>query len=722
MRSKTVKNVPVIMQMETVECGAAALSMLLAYYGKWVSLEQLRTDCGVSRDGSNARNIVLAARNYGMDAHGWRADIDSLEKMAPAIIHWNFNHFVVFKGFNKGMAFINDPSFGSMAVPMRDFSRSYTGIAITAEPGPDFKPSGHKTSIFHYIKENIKGVSDAFVFTLVMGILMAFVGMLYPLFSQVFLDGIITGKNDEWSTAFFLAMGGLVLFHFLLALLDNVYGRRFAGSMSLKGNARFLWHALNLPIEFYSQRYVGDIVQRQSLNETITTTLVMVLAPYAVNVLLLILYVFLMANYSILLTIMGLLVVALNMSVVVKERELRNNLSRAQEQSEGRFYGITMSCIDNIESIKAAGAERSFFEFWVGNFARRHNQGVAMQKRPFLPYVFGHLANSLVLILGAALILNGEFSIGMLMAFQGFMSEFMKPAMGLMTGSTTVIELRSQMERIDDVLAYPLQKRNEPMPIGDDEAMPDQMKLRGELELRNVTFGYTPTADPLITDFSLKLQPGRSVAIVGASGCGKSTVAKLVSGLYSPWSGQILFDGRDISEITHDEFVNSVAVIDQNVVLFNDTISENLKMWDHSVEDFTMTMACIDAGIRDDIISRPRGFNTKLVRGGGNFSGGQRQRMEIATALAREPVILVLDEATSALDTVMEREVMQSIRQCGASIIVIAHRLSTVRDCDEIIVMDKGHIVQRGTHDELIAQEGHYRQLMNCDDDSWLTE
>ena len=260
MRSKTVKNVPVIMQMETVECGAAALSMLLAYYGKWVSLEQLRTDCGVSRDGSNARNIVLAARNYGMDAHGWRADIDSLEKMAPAIIHWNFNHFVVFKGFNKGMAFINDPSFGSMAVPMRDFSRSYTGIAITAEPGPDFKPSGHKTSIFHYIKENIKGVSDAFVFTLVMGILMAFVGMLYPLFSQVFLDGIITGKNDEWSTAFFLAMGGLVLFHFLLALLDNVYGRRFAGSMSLKGNARFLWHALNLPIEFYSQRYVGDIV------------------------------------------------------------------------------------------------------------------------------------------------------------------------------------------------------------------------------------------------------------------------------------------------------------------------------------------------------------------------------------------------------------------------------------------------------------------------------
>ena len=274
------------------------------------------------------------------------------------------------------------------------------------------------------------------------------------------------------------------------------------------------------------------------------------------------------------------------------------------------------------------------------------------------------------------------------------------------------------MERIDDMLAYPVQ--NKDVDIQNPSAKKEEVrqKLGGQLELRNVTFGYNPTAAPLITDFNLSLKPGSSVAIVGASGCGKSTIAKLVSGLYSPWSGQILFDGRDIADISHEEFVSSVAVIDQNVVLFNDTIAENLKMWDHSIEDFTMTMACIDAGIRDDIVSRPRGFNTRLVRGGGNFSGGQRQRMEIATALAREPVILVLDEATSALDTAMEREVMQSIRQCGASIIVIAHRLSTVRDCDEIIVMDKGRIVQRGTHDELIAQEGHYRQLMEYSEEA----
>ena len=706
MSRNDVKKVPVVMQMETVECGAAALSMLLAYHGKWLSIEQLRTDCGVSRDGSNARNIVLAARHHGMDAHGWQADIAHLPSLAPAIIHWNHNHFVVFKGFHRGMAFINDPAIGSMAVSMKEFQRSYSGVAITAAPGDDFKPQGHQTSILHYVRENIRGAKDAFIFTLLMGILMSFAGMVYPLFSQVFLDSIITGKNDEWTVPFFVGIACLVVFNFLLALLDNVYGRRFAGSMSLKGNTRFLWHALNLPIEFFTQRYVGDIVQRQSLNEHITTTLVRILAPYAVNVALLLVYIVVMAQYSVLLTIVGISVVALNIYTVAAERELRTNLARALEQSEGKFYGITMSCVDNIESIKAAGAERGFFEFWAGTFARRNNQEVAFQKRPFWPFVFGHFANSFILILGAALILNGQFSIGMLMAFQGFMAEFMKPAMGLMQGSTTVLEMRSQMERIDDVMAYPAEQ------TGKGENPTHNAKLGGMIEMKNVTFGYSLSADPLIRDFSMALHPGKSVAIVGASGCGKSTIAKLLTGLYQPWSGEILFDGRNSRDISRDEFVNSVACIDQNVVLFDDTIAENIKMWDHSIEDFTMTMACIDAGIRDDIISRPRGFNTRLVKGGGNFSGGQRQRFEIATALAREPVILILDEATSALDTVMESEVMQSIRQCGASTIVIAHRLSTIRDCDEIIVMDKGRIVQRGSHDELMAQGGRYEELI----------
>ena len=703
--------VPVIMQMETAECGAASLAMILAYYGKWLSLEQLRTDCGVSRDGSNARNLAIAARSYGLKAQGWKAEPKDLPSMAPAIIHWNFNHFVVFKGFKDGNAFINDPAVGSIIVPMEEFLRSFTGVAISATPGPDFKPEGHQTSILHYIRENISGATDAFLFTLVTCVMTAFVGLAIPVFSQVFLDDIMTGRSNEWITPFFLSMTALVVFNFLLQLLCNVYGRRFSGSLSLKACTRFLWHVLNLPIEFFGQRYIGDICQRQTLNETITTTLIQVLAPYTVNVFLLLFYVAIMANYSVLLTVVGLLVVALNLYVTFYEASLRNNLSRALQQSEGRFHGITMSCIDNIESIKAAGAERSFFEFWAGVFTRQNNREVIFQKRNFIPFVFSHVANCSVLLLGALLILEGKFSIGMLMAFQGFMSEFMKPAMGLMTGSTSVIEMRSQMERIDDVLAYPVD--HSPLPPSDEPAPAFSAgKLFGQVQFKNVTFGYNHTSEPLLKDFSLELQPGQSVAIVGPSGCGKSTVVKLVAGLYKPWSGEILFDGRPIDTIPRDEFVNSVSVIEQNVVLFDDTISENIKMWDRSIEDFTITMACNDAGIRDDIISRPRGFNTKLVRGGQNFSGGQRQRMEIATSLAREPVILILDEATSALDAVTEREVMNRISNIGMTRIVIAHRLSTVRDCDEILVMDKGRVVQRGTHDELMQQDGLYRQLM----------
>lgn len=708
---KKVAKVPVVVQMETVECGAAALSMLLAYHGKWLSLEQLRTDCGVTRDGSNARNMVLAARQYGLDAHGWKADIEHLEPLAPAIIHWNFNHFVVFKGFHKGLAYLNDPAVGSIAVSMDDFSQSYTGIAITATPTPDFKPQGHQTSILHYVKENIRGVGDAFFFTLIMGILYAFSGLVYPFFSQIFLDHIITGRNDDWTLPFFLAFSALVSFHFLLSYTDNVYGRRYAGAMSLKGNTRFLWHTLNLPMEFFTQRYVGDIVQRQSLNENITRTLITILAPYAVNLILILLYISVMLHYSLLLTMVGVVVMSINLYAVYDAHELRNNLARAMEQWEGRFYGITMSCVDNIESIKAAGAERGFFEFWAGSFARCSNHEVAFQKRDFYPFVFQHISHALVLTLGAILILQGEFSIGMLMAFQGFMAEFMKPATGLMEGATTVIELRSQMERIDDVLAYPQEQR-----IAKEKPDEAPGKLGGRLEMKDVSFGYSPTDPPLITHFSLSLEPGRSVAIVGPSGCGKSTVAKLISGLYEPWSGQLLFDGRERKDISREEFVNSVAVIDQHVILFNDTIAENVKMWDHSIEDFTMNMACMDAGIREDIISRPKGFNTRLVKGGSNLSGGQRQRIEIATALAREPVILVLDEATSALDAVKEKEVMEGIRQCGASMVIIAHRLSTVRDCDEIIVMDEGRIVQRGRHEELMKQEGTYRQLMMEED------
>lgn len=708
---KVVK-MPMVMQMESVECGAASLTMILAHYGKWLPLEEVRAACGVARDGSSAKDIVLAARNYGLEAEGYQVTPEALKGMQPAIIHWNFNHFVVFRGFKNGAAYLNDPNAGPVEVPMDDFRKSFTGVALTFAPTDSFKQGGHRTRILSYVKKYLQGACEAFWLTFVFALLAAFVALVIPLFTRTFLDEILSGRNRDWSSTFFLIMGTVALFQFVLALLQARYAKRVAGSLALKGNVKYLNHVLRLPISFFAMRSVGELQQRQHLNETITHSLVEVLAPQIINITLLVLYLALMFSYSIVLTLVGIIAAVINLAVVQYYSTQRINLIHSMEQSTGKYVSATVSCIDNMESIKAAGAETGFFEYWSGLWARKFNmEGNATDqqlKMGLLPILVNGLVNTAILILGALLILRGELSVGMLLAFQGFMSSFLSPVNDIVNASKTIVVMRSQMERIEDVMKFPEDHREE-------EGDMYEGKLGGLVELKNITFGYSTLLPPLIENFNLRIEPGRSVAFVGSSGCGKSTLAKLISGLYKPWSGEILFDGRPIESISSEELTNSVAVIDQNVVLFDDTVAQNIRMWDESIEDFTLMMACNDAQIRDDIVSRPDGFGTKLVRGGQNFSGGQRQRMEIATALAKEPAVLIMDEATSALDPKTEDEVMASIRMMGPTQIIIAHRLSTIRDCDEIIVMDQGKILQRGTHDQLIEQEGLYRDLMRSE-------
>ena len=709
--SKVVK-MPMVMQMESVECGAASLTMILAHYGKWLPLEEVRAACGVSRNGSSAKDIVLAARNYGLEADGYQVTTEALEGMQPAIIHWNFNHFVVFRGFHKGNACLNDPNAGPVEVPMDDFRKSFTGVALTFAPTEAFEPSGHRTRILSYVRKYLRGAGEAFWLTFVFALLAAFVALVIPLFTRTFIDEILSGKNRDWSSTFFLIMGTVALFQFILVLLQARYAKRTAGSLALKGNVKYLNHVLRLPISFFAMRSVGELQQRQHLNETITHSLVEVLAPQIINIALLGLYLALMLSYSVVLTLVGVIAAIVNLAIVQYYSTRRINLIHSMEQSTGKYFSATVSCIDNMESIKAAGAETGFFEYWSGLWAKKFNmEGNATDqqlKMGLLPILVNGLVNTTILILGALLILKGELSVGMLLAFQGFMSSFLSPVNDIVNASKAIVVMRSQMERIEDVMKYPEDHR-------DNEGDMYEGKLGGLVELKNVTFGYSTLLPPLIENFNLRIEPGRSVAIVGSSGCGKSTLAKLISGLYKPWSGEILFDGRPIESISSEELTNSVAVIDQNVVLFDDTVAQNIRMWDESIEDFTLMMACNDAQIRDDIVSRPDGFGTKLVRGGQNFSGGQRQRIEIATALAKEPAVLIMDEATSALDPKTEDEVMAAIRMMGPTQMIIAHRLSTISDCDEILVMDQGKILQRGTHEQLIEQEGLYRDLMRSE-------
>lgn len=704
-----MKKVPMVMQMEAVECGAASLSMILAYYGKWLPLEQVREACSVSRDGCSMKNILLAAKMYGLEPSAYKVSAEDLSGMEPAIIHWNFEHFVVFKGMRKGKAYLNDPGIGPVEIPMDEFRRSFTGVAMTFELTDRFQPSGHPTNILSYIKRNLSGANEAFWLTFIFTLLLAVVTLTLPLLTRVFFDEILSGRNAQWATIFFCLMTALALFNFIVTLWQQRYSKRIAGQLALRGNINYLRHLLRLPMSFFAMRFVGDLQQRQRLNETITHSLVEVLAPQAINVMLLVLYLILMLSYNYVLTLIGVAAALVNLAVVHHYAGQRLNMVRSTQQSMGKYYSATVSCLENIESIKAAGAEEGFFQYWSGLWSRMFNKQremhVQQSEMSLLPTLTSNLLTMAVLLVGAWYILQGDLSVGMLMAFQGFMTAFMAPVEKIVNAGQQLLEMRSQIERVDDVMKYPEDWHA-------DGEHSEAGKLLGELELRDVTFGYNRTQPPLIDHFNLHLRAGESVAFVGSSGCGKSTLAKLISGLYKPWSGEILFDGRPIESISSDELTNSIAVVDQNIVLFDDTLSQNIRMWDQSIEDFAILMACSDAQVHSDIMNRPEGLATKVVRGGKNFSGGQCQRFEIATALAREPMILIMDEATSALDPTTEDQVMKHIREMGITQIVIAHRLSTIRDCDQIIVMDAGHVVQQGTHEQLMQQDGLYRQLM----------
>ncbi len=713
-----VAKVPVIMQMEMLECGAACLSMVMAYYGLWVPLEQVRVACGVSRDGSSARNILLAARNYGMSTDAYRCEPEALRKDMefPCIIHWNFNHFVVLKGFKGKYAFINDPGRGEVKVTMEEFDKAFTGICLLMKPGESFVPEGKPKSTLEFARKRLHGAAPAVILVLFSTVAGYLFGIINPVMTSVFMDRLLTGENKELWIPFLVIMVIIAVLQLTASLVQNVYSLKINGKMSIVGNSTYMWKVLRLPMEFYSQRVSGDILQRQGTNASIAGTLVDVFAPLIINAVMMVFYLVIILRYSVLMTIVGITTISLNLLVSRLISQKRVNITRVQMRDAGKLAATTVSGFQMVETIKASGAENGFFRKWAGYQASVNAQSVKFTKlNSYLgsvPALLTAFANSSVQVLGVWLAMQGKFTLGTIMQFQVYLSSFMSPAMTLISSGQTIQEMRTQMERVEDVMEYP-----EDVHYSDtqqDESV-DYSKLSGNVELKNVTFGYSRLEAPLIQDFCMDLKPGSRVAFVGESGCGKSTLSKLISGLYQPWSGEILFDGKPISEIDRSVFTGSVAVVDQDIVLFEDTIANNIKMWDESIEDFEMILAARDAQLYDDIMKRDGGFYSQLTEGGKDLSGGQRQRLEIARVLAQDPSIIIMDEATSALDAKTEYELVKSVKDRGITCIVIAHRLSTIRDCDEIIVLDHGCVVERGTHEELYKSGGYYAELISND-------
>ncbi|MDO4616097.1 MAG: NHLP family bacteriocin export ABC transporter peptidase/permease/ATPase subunit [Lachnospiraceae bacterium] len=707
--------VPVIMQMEALECGAACLAMIMAYYGKWVSLEQVRRDCGVSRDGSNAKNILLAARSYGLKASGYRYEVEALreEGALPCILFWNFNHFVVLIGFKGDKVYLNDPGRGSVAVSMEEFDQSFTGICLCFEPGETFERGGKPESVWGFALERLKGSVPAIVFTILTSLIAALTGVISPGFSRIFMDRLLTGQNPEWVKPFFLVLTLFTILQLIVSFISTRMSMEINGKMTATGSAGYLWKVLRLPMEFFSQRYAGDIAGRQSSNAEIAGTLVNTFTPLALQAAMLVFYLVVMLRYSIVLSMIGIFSVLFNMLMARTISKRRVNMTRVQLRDAGKLASTTISGLEMIETIKASGAETGFLQRWLGYQAAVNAQTVkfaqANQLFSFLISVISLLTNTAVTMTGVWFIMTGRFTVGMLTAFQGYLGSFLSPAMSFISAGQSVQEMRTQMERIEDVMKYPADVADE-----DEEEVPEDgyRKLRGKLVMKDVSFGYSPLGAPLIEHFDLEVQPGRSVAFVGRSGCGKSTLSRLISGLYQPWSGEILFDGKPIRTINHRVLTGSLAVVDQEITIFEDTIANNIRMWDASIEDFEVIMAARDAQIHEDIMLREDGYQHRLQEGGKDLSGGQRQRLEIARVLAQDPTIVILDEATSALDAKTEAAVVRSITDRGITCIVIAHRLSTIRDCDEIIVLDHGKVMERGTHRELYEKNGMYTKLV----------
>ncbi|MCR5486260.1 MAG: NHLP family bacteriocin export ABC transporter peptidase/permease/ATPase subunit [Lachnospiraceae bacterium] len=711
--------VPVIMQMEALECGAACLTMILAYYDKWIPLEQVRKDCGVSRDGSNAKNVLKAAREYGLSATGYKIEPEALREEGefPCIVHWEFNHFIVLDGFKGDKVYVNDPARGALTMSMEQFDAGFTGICLMFSPGENFEPGGKPKSILGFARKRLSGAGTAVAFVVLTTLITSLAAIINSGLSRVFIDQLLTGLNRNWLMPFIVGLGILSLVQIVAAWMQAIYSLRINGKLAVVGNTSYMWKVLRLPMEFFTQRMAGDIQQRQITNASIASSLVDTIAPLALQTFMMVFYLVVMIRYSPLLTAVGLGAVLGNVWISRVISSKRVNITRVMMRDAGKLAGTTVSGIEMIETIKASGAENGFFEKWSGYQASVNTQQVRFLKLNaylgLIPQILTSLADVAVLIIGVGLCMRHHFTTGMIMAFQGYMTSFMAPAQSLISAGQIIQEMRTEMERIEDVMEYPEDENSKNERELSEEGNYD--KLAGRISMRNVTFGYSRLSPPLIENFCLELEPGRKVAFVGASGCGKSTLSKLISGLYQPWSGEILFDGKPIQDIDRSVFTGSVAVVDQDIILFEDTIANNIKMWDNSIEDFEMIMAARDAQLHEDVMMREGGYQYKITEGGKDFSGGQRQRLEIARVLAQDPTVIIMDEATSALDAKTEYEVVKSIENRGISCIVVAHRLSTIRDCDEIIVMDKGKVIERGTHEELMKAGGYYTTLVTAE-------
>lgn len=707
------KKTPTIYQMEATECGAASLSMIFAYYGKHLPLERMRIETGVSRDGCNARNMMRAAKKHGIDCRGYRKELDDLKQIkTPCIIHWNFNHFVVFEGMKGAKAYLNDPASGRRKITIEELDEGFTGIVLTFNLTKDFIKSKKPKKLTGFIKQRLRGQYSTLFKLFYIGLLLVFPGLLLPILSQIFVDDILIGGNLNWFNQFLIFMGLTITLKCGLTFYRNHVLFKLRNKLVLLSTRSFLYHMFRLPIGFFDQRYTGDLVGRVGNNEDVSNFLAGELAETVLNIIIASFYLALLLLYSIELTAIGLISVAFNLLLVKITSNTISNLSIKMQQDSGKLHGALCAGLSITSTLKASGAENEYIARIIGYSAKTINLEQKLSKTQSIldaiPDAVSTISDVIVLAVGAVFIIQGNITVGILIAFTSLFNSFTDPIDKLVGFMKKTQIQKANMSRVEDIMNYSLDFKFDDKP----KKVDIKTKLQGNVELKNISFGYSTLAKPLIEDFSFKLASGKSIAFVGSSGCGKSTISKVISGLYNPWSGKIFMDGHELETLPKEVINASISTVSQNITLFSGTIRDNLTMWNSSILESDIISAAKDACIHDVITKKTGAYDHHLTEGATNLSGGQRQRLEIARALVTNPTILIMDEATSALDPIVEKKILDNIKRRGCTCIIVAHRVSAIRDCDEIILMENGKIVQKGTHEVLNNPDGPYKEFI----------
>tara|TARA_Y100000746_G_C15458191_1_gene430208 strand:- start:236 stop:2452 length:2217 start_codon:yes stop_codon:yes gene_type:complete len=712
------RKTPTRLQMEFTECGAASLGIILQYYGRYVPLTQLRESCGVSRDGSDAANLVLAAAKYGLKAKGFKKGLKALKQLSPpAILFWEFNHFLVFEGFVGDKVFLNDPALGPRTVTLDEFEASYTGIVLTLTPEPGFQKLGSPPSIWPIVLRRLFSEPGGTLFILIVGILLILPQLTMPIFSQIYLDEVINNNMANWLKPMLWAMALTIVVQAIFEYLQLLGGRKLEKRLTRRFSVNFEHKMLSLPESYYKQRYASDVAVRMESNSSISEFIASKLLPTLTGLVSLVFYLILTFLYSPLLGLLILSTTGLNALVIKANLRAQKDDSLKIQKDGAKAESVVVSAMTNMETIKAGALEEDIFRRFSGYQSRLLNTTQSIQLRNMRLTVFPSVLTTIneisVFVLGFFLVLQGQLTLGMLLAAQTIAFTLKSSIESIIKFVQELPEFEAELLRLEDVLEQP----NDPLVDNQNQNLADDMpatRLTGSIQLNNINFGYVKIKDNLINNFNLTIHPGQRIAFVGGSGSGKSTLAKLIAGLYQPNDGEILFDGMPLLSIPRAITTGSLAMVQQEIALYGCSVKDNLTLWNSSINFDDIRRACRDAEIDGVINDLPQGFDTKLSEGGNSLSGGQRQRLEIARALVCDPTILIMDEATSALDAETERKVLSNLSNRGCTQVIVAHRLSTIRNADLILVMKDGNIVQEGTHDSMVLEEDSpYAQLLN---------